>query len=58
MSFTGLTNMTALSPLADGLLSTNAGGYLSLNFADTGYSVVEITGASDGLLGYREDCVS
>ncbi|WP_458210912.1 aldehyde ferredoxin oxidoreductase family protein [Haladaptatus sp. NG-SE-30] len=50
MSFTGRMNMTSLSPLTDGLLSTNAGGYLSRNFADTGYSVVEITGESDELL--------
>jgi aldehyde:ferredoxin oxidoreductase len=51
MSFTGRMNMTGLSPLTDGLLSTNAGGYLSRNFADTGYSAVEITGASDELVG-------
>ncbi|WP_435178531.1 aldehyde ferredoxin oxidoreductase family protein [Halorussus sp. AFM4] len=50
MSFTGRMSMTGLSPLTDGLVSTNAGGYLSRNFADTGYSVVEITGASDELL--------
>jgi aldehyde:ferredoxin oxidoreductase len=47
MSFTGRMNMTALSPLTDGLASTNAGGYLSRNFADTGYSVVEFVGESD-----------
>ncbi len=46
-SFTGRMNMTGLSPLTDGLVSTNAGGYLSRNFADTGYSVVEFVGASD-----------
>jgi aldehyde:ferredoxin oxidoreductase len=51
MSFTGQMNMTGLSPLTDGLLSTNAGGYLSRNFADTGYSAVELTGASDELIG-------
>jgi len=47
MSFTGRMNMTALSPLTDGLASTNAGGYLSRNFADAGISVLELTGASD-----------
>ena len=50
MSFTGRLNMTGLSPLTNGLLSTNAGGYLSRNFAGTGHSVVEITGSSDDLL--------
>jgi aldehyde:ferredoxin oxidoreductase len=50
MSFTGRMSMTGLSPLTDGLVSANAGGYLSRNFVDTGYSVVEITGASDELL--------
>ena len=49
-SFTGRMNMTGLSPLTDGLVSTNAGGFLSRNFVDTGHSVVEITGASDELL--------
>lgn len=47
MSFTGRMNCTGLSPLTDGLLSSNAGGFLSRNFADTGYSAVEITGQSD-----------
>ncbi|WP_227356161.1 aldehyde ferredoxin oxidoreductase family protein [Haladaptatus salinisoli] len=50
MSFTGRMSMTGLSPLTDGLVSTNAGGYLSRNFCDTGYSVVELTGVSDELL--------
>ncbi|QLG62547.1 aldehyde ferredoxin oxidoreductase C-terminal domain-containing protein [Halorarum salinum] len=50
MSFTGRMSMTGLSPLTDGLASTNAGGYLSRNFADTGYSVVEFAGQSDELL--------
>jgi aldehyde:ferredoxin oxidoreductase len=50
MSFTGRMNMTALSPLTDGLASTNAGGYMSRNFADTGISVLELAGASDELL--------
>jgi aldehyde:ferredoxin oxidoreductase len=50
MSFTGRMSMTALSPLTDGLASTNAGGYLSRNFADTGISVLELVGESDELL--------
>ena len=50
MSFTGRMNCTGVSPLTDGLLSSNAGGFLSRNFADTGYSAVEITGESDELL--------
>jgi aldehyde:ferredoxin oxidoreductase len=50
MSFTGRMNCTGVSPLTDGLLSSNAGGFMSRNFADTGYSVVEITGESDELL--------
>jgi aldehyde:ferredoxin oxidoreductase len=59
MSFTGRMNMTALSPLTDGLCSTNAGGYLSRNFTDTGISVLEIVGASDEPLAVhvREDGV-
>ncbi|MFC6993421.1 aldehyde ferredoxin oxidoreductase family protein [Haladaptatus sp. GCM10025707] len=50
MSFTGRMNMTGLSPLTDGLLSTNAGGYLSRNFTGTGISVLELAGESDELL--------
>ncbi|ELY55399.1 aldehyde ferredoxin oxidoreductase [Natronococcus amylolyticus DSM 10524] len=50
MSFTGRMNMTGLSPLTDGLVSTNAGGYLSRNFVDTGISVLEVAGESDELL--------
>ncbi len=50
MSFTGRMNMTGLSPLTDGLLSTNAGGYLSRNFGGTGHPVVEIIGESEELL--------
>jgi len=50
MSFTGRMNCTGVSPLTDGLLSSNAGGFLSRNFAGTGYSVVEFTGQSDELL--------
>ncbi|WP_246985571.1 aldehyde ferredoxin oxidoreductase C-terminal domain-containing protein [Halorientalis marina] len=60
MSFTGRMNCTGLSPLTDGLLSSNAGGYLSRNFADTGYAAVEITGVSDDLLAVhvRDEGVS
>jgi len=50
MSFTGRMSLTGLSPLTDGLLSTNAGGYMSRNFAGSGYSAVEIVGESDELL--------
>jgi aldehyde:ferredoxin oxidoreductase len=50
MSFTGRMNMTGLSPLTDGLVSTNAGGYLSRNFSGTGISVFEVVGESDELL--------
>ena len=50
MSFTGRMNMTGVSPLTGGLLSSNAGGYLSRNFVGTGHSVVEVTGESDELL--------
>ncbi|MFC7199906.1 aldehyde ferredoxin oxidoreductase family protein [Halospeciosus flavus] len=50
MSFTGRMNATGVSPLTDGLLSSNAGGFMSRNFADTGYAAVEVTGASDDLL--------
>ncbi|MFB6205976.1 MAG: aldehyde ferredoxin oxidoreductase family protein [Haloglomus sp.] len=50
MSFTGRMNATAVSPLTDGLLSSNAGGFMSRNFADTGYAAVELAGASDDLL--------
>lgn len=50
MSFTGRMNLTGLSPLTDGLVSSNAGGYLSRNFTGTGYSAVEITGAADELI--------
>ncbi|MFB6164081.1 MAG: aldehyde ferredoxin oxidoreductase N-terminal domain-containing protein, partial [Haloarculaceae archaeon] len=59
MSFTGRTNCTSLSPLTDGLLSSNAGGFISRPFADTGYAAVELTGASDELVGVhvRDDGV-
>lgn len=50
MSFTGRMNATALSPLTNGLLSTNAGGFMSRHVADTGYVCVEIVGASDELV--------
>jgi aldehyde:ferredoxin oxidoreductase len=50
MSFTGRMNMTGVSPLTGGLLSSNAGGYLSRNFVGTGHSVVEVVGKSDELL--------
>jgi aldehyde:ferredoxin oxidoreductase len=50
MSFTGRLSATGLSPLTDGLLSSNAGGFLSRNFVGTGYAAVEITGQSDDLL--------
>ncbi len=50
MSFTGRTNCTGVSPLTGGLLSSNAGGFVSRNLADTGYGAVEITGESDDLL--------
>jgi aldehyde:ferredoxin oxidoreductase len=50
MSFTGRTNVTGVSPLTGGLLSSNAGGFMSRHFADTGYSAVEITGESDDLI--------
>jgi aldehyde:ferredoxin oxidoreductase len=51
MSFTGRMNCTGLSPLTDGLLSSNAGGFMSRPFADTGYGAVEIQGTSDELVG-------
>ncbi|ELZ06389.1 aldehyde ferredoxin oxidoreductase [Natrialba chahannaoensis JCM 10990] len=50
MSFTGRMSATGVSPLTDGLLSSNAGGFLSRNFTGTGYSAVEIAGASDDLV--------
>ncbi|AXR79560.1 aldehyde ferredoxin oxidoreductase family protein [Natrarchaeobaculum sulfurireducens] len=50
MSFTGRMSATGLSPLTNGLLSSNAGGFLSRNFTGTGYSAVEITGESDDLV--------
>ncbi|MFB6090544.1 MAG: aldehyde ferredoxin oxidoreductase family protein [Halobellus sp.] len=60
MSFTGRMNCTGVSPLTDGLFSSNAGGFLSRNFTGTGNAAVEITGESDELLAVhvREDGVS
>jgi aldehyde:ferredoxin oxidoreductase len=50
MSFTGRMSLTGLSPLTDGLLSSNAGGYMSRNFVDTGHPIVEIVGESEELV--------
>ncbi len=50
MSFTGRMNATGVSPLTGGLLSSNAGGFLSRNFAGTGHAGVAITGESDSLV--------
>ncbi|MFC7239855.1 aldehyde ferredoxin oxidoreductase family protein [Saliphagus sp. GCM10025317] len=50
MSFTGRMSATGLSPLTDGLLSSNAGGFLSRNFTATGYGAVEVAGESDDLV--------
>ena len=50
MSFTGRTNCTAVSPLTDGLLSSNAGGFVSRHLLGTGYGAVEIAGESDELV--------
>ncbi|RQG88923.1 aldehyde ferredoxin oxidoreductase [Natrarchaeobius halalkaliphilus] len=50
MSFTGRMSVTGVSPLTDGLLSSNAGGFLSRNFTGTGYSAVEVAGESDELV--------
>jgi len=50
MSFTGRTNVTAVSPLTDGLVSSNAGGFMSRHLADTGYGAVEFVGESDELV--------
>ena len=49
-SYTGRMSATGVSPLTDGLLSSNAGGFLSRNFTGAGYAVVELVGASDELL--------
>ena len=50
-SYTGRMSATALSPLTDGLLSSNAGGFVSRPFVATGYAAVEVTGTSDELVG-------
>jgi len=59
MSFTGRLSATAVSPLTDGLASSNAGGFLSRHVTGTGVAAVELTGASDELLlvHVREDGV-
>ncbi|WP_323191348.1 aldehyde ferredoxin oxidoreductase C-terminal domain-containing protein [Halostella sp. PRR32] len=59
MSFTGRTNCTAVSPLTDGLISSNAGGFMSRHLADTGYAAVEITGESEEpvIVHVRDDSV-
>ena len=49
-SFTGRMAATALSPLTNGLCSSNAGGFLSRNVTGAGYAAVEIVGESDELL--------
>jgi aldehyde:ferredoxin oxidoreductase len=53
MSYTGRTNATAVSPLTNGLLSSNAGGFMSRNFVDAGYGAVELVGSSDELVIVR-----
>ncbi|MFB6118162.1 aldehyde ferredoxin oxidoreductase C-terminal domain-containing protein [Halosegnis sp.] len=50
MSFTGRMSLTGISPLTDGLLSSNAGGFMSRNFTGTGNAAVELVGESDELL--------
>ncbi len=50
MSFTGRMNCTGISPLTGGLLSSNAGGFLSRHFGATGYGAVELTSKSDDLV--------
>jgi len=50
MSFTGRMNATAVSPLTNGLASSNAGGFMSRNFTATGYSAMELVGESDELV--------
>jgi aldehyde:ferredoxin oxidoreductase len=59
-SFTGRTNCTGVSPLTGGLLSSNAGGFLSRPLAATGYGAVELVGASDDplLVHVRDDGVA
>ncbi|WP_411968970.1 aldehyde ferredoxin oxidoreductase family protein [Haloferax sp. YSSS75] len=50
MSFTGRTNCTSVSPLTNGLCSSNAGGFVSRHLAGTGYAAIELTGSSDELV--------
>jgi aldehyde:ferredoxin oxidoreductase len=50
MSFTGRMSITGVSPLSNGLLSSNAGGFLSRNFVGAGNAVVELAGRSDELV--------
>ena len=50
MSFTGRTNCTSVSPLTNGLCSSNAGGFVSRHLAGTGYAAIEFTGSSDELV--------
>ena len=49
-SYTGRMAATTVSPLTNGLLSSNAGGFLSRNFTGAGYAAVEVVGESDELL--------
>jgi aldehyde:ferredoxin oxidoreductase len=60
MSFTGRTSATAVSPLTDGLLSSNAGGFVSRNLLGTGNAVVELVGESDDplVVHVRDDGVN
>ncbi|WP_416840186.1 aldehyde ferredoxin oxidoreductase family protein [Haloferax sp. DFSO52] len=50
MSFTGRVNMTGVSPLTNGIVSSNAGGFLSRHLVGTGYSAIEFSGVADELL--------
>ena len=49
-SYTGRMAATSVSPLTNGLCSSNAGGFLSRNVVAAGYGAVEIVGESDELL--------
>lgn len=51
MSFTGRMNCTGVSPLTGGLVSSNAGGFVSRPFANTGNAVIELAGESEELVG-------
>ena len=46
MSFTGRMNCTGVSPLTDGLISSNAGGFMSRHFAATGHGAVQLVGVA------------